>query len=155
MLRMLLICSMIALSVSAYGQTGLKPVHPDESTEYTLNERLSTIRSLESLATIESALYSFRRLTEAAANKIEKEKLAEIGNTGWEIQNLGFVNHVQAVKGTLLKQDYIIKKLRYELAQIKSQSEVIDKKSLSKIKSDYEKAEEKFQEFWNIFGIAD
>jgi len=155
MLRILIICSIIAISFPAYGDLNLKPVHPDESADYTFNERFSSKHSLESLATIKSALDSFRKLTETAANKISKETLGKIGNTSWEMQNLGFVNHVKAVKGTILKQEYLIKKLTYELAQTKSKSGETNQRDLLEIKREYEKAEKQFQEFWNTFGIAD
>jgi len=155
MLRTLIICSIIAISFPAYGEVDLKSVHPDESAAYTYNERFSSNRSLESLATIKSALDSFRKLTEIAANKISKETLAKIGNTSWEMQNLGFVNHVEAVKGTILKQEYLVKKLTYELAQIKSKSGEINQRDLLEIKREYEKAEKQFQEFWNSFRISD
>ena len=155
MLRTLIIFSIIAISFSAYGDVDLKSVNPDESADYTYNERFSSKRSLESLATIKSALESFRKLTETVANKISKEGLAKIGNTSWEMQNLGFVNHVEAVKGTILKQEYLIKKLTYELAQIKSKSGEINQRDLLEIKREYEKAEKQFQEFWNSFRISD
>lgn len=155
MFRTLIVCFIMAISVSAYGETGLKQVHPDEPAGYTFDERFSTKHSLESLAVIQSALESFRKLTEAAADKIPKERLTEMGNTGWEMQNLGFVNHVEAVKGTILKQDYLIKKLTYESAQRKSKSGEIDQKDLVKIKREYEHAEKQFLEFWGAFGIAD
>jgi len=155
MLRSLIIFSIIAISFPAYADVDLKSVHPDESADYTYNERLSSKRSLESLATIKSALDSFKKLTETASNKISKETLAKIGNTSWEMQNLGFVNHVEAIKGTILKQEYLIKKLTYELAQIKSKTGEINQRDLLEIKREYEKAEKQFQDFWNTFGIAD
>jgi len=155
MLRTLIICSIIAISFSAYGDVDLKTVNPDESADYTYNERFSSKRSLESLATIKAALDSFRKLTETAANKISKETLAKIGNTSWEMQNLGFVNHVEAIKGTILKQEYLIKKVTYELAQRKSKSGEINQRDLLEIKREYEKAKKQFQEFWNTFRIAD
>jgi hypothetical protein len=155
MLRILIICSIIAINIPAYGEVDLKSVNPDESAAYTYNERFSSKHSLESLATIKSALDSFRKLTEIAANKISKETLAKIGNTGWERQNLGFVNHVESIRGTILKQEYLIKKLTYELAQIKSKSGEINQRDLLEIKREYEKAEKQFQEFWNTFSIAD
>ena len=154
MIRTLIVCSIILITVSAYSET-LKAVHPDEPVDYTFNERLSTGHSLESLAIIRSALESFRKLTEAAVGKIPKKSLAEIGNTGWEMQNLGFVNHAEAVRGTLLKQDYLIKKLTYELAQRRSKSGEIDGKELSKAKREYEQAEKQFMEFWDAYRIAD
>ena len=155
MLRIMIICSIIAISVSAYGDLELKPVHPDESAHYTYNERFSSMRSLESLTTLKSALDSFRKLTETAAGKIPRETLGQIGNTSWEMQHLGFVNHVRTLKGTILKQEYLIKKLRYELAQIKSKLGEINQRDLLQIKREYEKAEGQFQEFWDTFGIAD
>ena len=155
MLRILIICSIIAISFPAYGDLDLKPMHPDESADYTYNERFSSKRSLESLTTIKSALDSFKKLTEEVANKISKETLTKIGNTSWEMQNLGFVNLVEAVRGTILKQEYLIKKLTYELAQRKSKSGGINQRDLLEIKREYEKAEKQFQEFWNTFGIAD
>jgi hypothetical protein len=120
-----------------------------------MNERLSVRHSLESLAAIESALDSFKKLTATAAKTMLKEQLAEIGNTGWEMQNLGFVNHVQSVKGTLLKQEFLLKKLAYELAQRKSKAGELDQNSLSKFKQEYENAEKEFQKFWRTFRIAD
>jgi hypothetical protein len=156
MIRRAAVVLILAFGISAPGRiSGQKAVHPDESADYTMNERLSVRQSLESLAAIESALNSFRKLTEAAAKTMPKEQLAKIGNTGWEMQNLGFVNHVGAVKGTLLKQEYFLKKLSYELAQRKSKSGEMDPKSLLKSKQEYEQAEKEFQQFWKTFGIAD
>ena len=155
MLRVLLVCLIIVTGALAYGEPPLKPVHPDEPASHTFEERFSTGRSLESLAAIQSALDSFRELTKAAADKIPEKKLAEIGNTGWEMQNLGFVNHAGTVRGTILKQDYLIKKLTYELAQRKLQSGEMDPKTLLEAQGEYEKAEKRFQEFWSAFGIAD
>ena len=155
MLRILIICSIVAISFPAYGDLDLKSVNPDEPADYTFHERFSSKNSLERLATIKSALDSFKKLTETAANKIPQETLSKIGNTSWEMQNLGFVNHVEAIKGTLFKQEYLIKKLTYELAQRKSKSGEINQKDLLEIKREYEKAEKQFQEFWNTFRIAD
>lgn len=155
MLRLLIICSIIATSFPAYGELNLKSPNPDEPAGYTYNQRFSFEHSLKSLATIESSLDSFRKLTETAANKISKGKLAKIGNTGWEMQNLGFPNHVGSVKGTILKQEYLIKKLTYDLAQRKFKSGEINKKELLESEREYKKAEKQFQEFWDSFNIAD
>lgn len=155
MLRAFVVYSLVALAVPAYGEVGLRPVHPDESADYTFNERFSAENSLENLAAVKSALDSFRKLTAAAADTLPKKRLAEIGNTSWEIQSLGFVNYVEGIKGTLLKQDYLIKKLRYELEQRKSESGESTGKDLMETKADFEKAEKQFQKFWDAFGIAD
>lgn len=155
MLRTLIVCSIVAIGVLAYGETALEPVHPDESASYTFHKRFSTDRSLESLSAIQSALDSFRKLTGAAVHSMPKKKLTEIGNTGWEMQNLGFVNHVETVRGTLLKQDYLIKKLTYQLAEGKSKSGEIDEEDLLRTRTEYEKAEQRFRKFWSAFGISD
>ena len=155
LLRVLIACLIIVTGVSAHGQTTLTPVSPDEPASHTFDERFSIKSSLQSLGTIQSALESFRKLTEATANTLPKGRLSQIGNTGWEIQNLGFVNHVGTVRGTLLKQDYQIKKLEYGLAQLKSKSGEVSQGDLLKAKAEYEKAHTQFLEFWNTFRIAD
>lgn len=155
MLRIFIGCLLVAITTPAYGEVVLKPVHPDEPVDYTFNERFSTKNSLENLDAVKSALDSFRKLTAAAAGKIPKKRLAEIGNTGWEIQNLGFANYVGGLRGTLLKQDYLIKKLEYELAQRKAKAGEITGKELLEAKGEFEKAEKQFQKFWDTFGIAE
>ena len=156
MLRRSVVLFVLAMGISVHGGPAFQQaVHPDEPADYTLNERFSVQQSLESLVSIESALDSFRKLTAKAADKLLPKELADIGNTGPEMQNLGFVNHVGAVKGTLLKQEYLLKKVTYELAQRKARSGEMDKKTLSKIKREFEIAEKQFRKFWNEFGIAD
>ena len=155
MLRAIIICLILAISLSAHGELILKPIHPDEPADYTYNERFSTRSSLKSLDSIKSALESFRQLTEASAGKIPKKTLAKIGNTGWEMQNLGFANHVGTVKGTLLKQEYLIKKLTYELAQTVARSGEVSQADLSAVKMDYEKAEKQFKDYWDSFSVSD
>jgi len=155
MLRIFIGCLLIAITIPAYGEVVMKPVHPDEPADSTFNERFSTKNSLENLDAVKSALDSFRKLTAASQGKIPKKRLTEIGNTGWEIQNLGFVNYVGGIKGTLLKQDYLIRKLEYELAQRKAKAGEITGKELLEAKGECEKAEKHFQNFWDTFGIAE
>jgi len=156
MVRRSLVFFALVMGISVHGGPAFqRNVHPDEPAEYTLNERFSVKQSLNSLASIESALDSFRKLTAAAADTLPREKLAGIGNTDWEMQNLGFVNHVGAVRGTLLKQEYLLNKVTYELAQRKAKSGEMNQKDLLKIRREYEAADRQFQKFWKEFGIAD
>lgn len=155
MLRTLIICSIIAMSVWAHADLNLTALHPDEDAEYTYHQRFSTQQSLTSLSQISSALDSFRQLTEISADKISKAQLEKISHTGWEMQNLGFHNHGQTIQGTLLKQDYLIKKLMYELGQMKSKSGTPDPKELSVLLTEYQAAEKQFQAFWDSFLISD
>ena len=62
----------------------------------------------ENIVYISDALQSFRKLTEIS----DEEKKAKIKNTTWDIQNLGFINWTNSVKGTLLKQELEIATLK-------------------------------------------
>lgn len=156
MARVSVVSLAVVLCMAAHVGIALqRAVHPDEPADYTMNERLSVRYSMDSLAAIKSALDSFRKLTAAAVKTMPKEKLNEIGNTGWEMQNLGFANHVESVKGTLLKQEYLLNKLACELAERKSKSGEVDQKELLKIKREYEESEKRFKKFWEGFRIAD
>lgn len=152
---LLVICFIMAISFPAHAELDLKPVHPDESAEETFNQRLSIENALRSLGGIESALKSFAELTQAARGKFSKEKLKAIGNTDADVQTLGFMNWPGTIKGTILKQEYMLKKLNYELAQKKLKLGEINKEELSAAHKEYKKAEENFQAFWDSFGIGD
>ena len=155
MLRRIVLLCFVFVSLPAHAELNLKPVHPDEDADYTFNQRFSVQDSLSTLNQINSALESFRKLTELSVGKIPEEKLKEIGNTGWEIQNLGFMNWGGAIKGTLYKQDYLIKKLEYELALEKAKNGKTNKDELLTAEKAFNEAEKKFQAFWNSFSIGD
>lgn len=157
MLRLLVLISLIALVIPVYAKLDLKPVGPGERepVEYTYYQRFSLKNALRSLETISSALISFEKLTEKSKTFICKQQLKEIGNTDWETQNLGLPNCIGAIEGTLRKQEYLIKKLSYELAQEKAKSGEINRKQLRNAQKEKQQAEESFQTFWNSFSVAD
>lgn len=128
----------------------LQPIHPDESVNYTLEQRFSLENSLTALGQIKGALNSFRQLTET-----NKTSLGNVGNTDWETQNLGFFNWVGAVEGTLNKQNYQIKQLEYELAQTQYQDGKIAQAILNQKLAEYQQAKHNFVAFWQSFKIAD
>ncbi len=103
---------------------------------------------------ISEALNSFRLLTEKAEGKISEE-IAEVGNTGWEIQYLGFYNWTNTVQGTLLLQNYEIKRLELKLAGAELKAGEIDKKDFELKEAEYKAAKYKFQQFLNSYTIAD
>jgi len=148
----ILVMGLVAL---AYGELKLRPIHPDEPVEYTYEQRFSIDMALSSLQKIQGSLMSFRILTEEAKGKISKQRFKEIGNTDWETQYLGFKNMPGCIEGTLRKQDYLIKELRYQLAKEKFKLKVIDEKELLETKRTFEQVEKSFQAFWDKFGIAD
>ncbi|HAS6261703.1 TPA: chromosome partitioning protein ParA [Vibrio vulnificus] len=68
--------------------------------------------ALEHLASITSSLNSYREMTEMVDSQL-KEK---VDNTSWEMQNIGFPNWTNYIKGTLLKQNLRIAELEREQA---------------------------------------
>lgn len=157
MFRLLVLISLIVLVIPVCAELDLKPVGPDdlEPVEYTYNQRFSLKNALRCLEMTNSALISFEKLTEESKTFISKQNLKEIGNTDWETQNLGLPNCIGAIEGTLRKQEYLIKKLSYELAQEKARSGEINKKQLRNARKEKQQAEKSFQTFWNSFGISD
>ena len=155
MIRSITLLFFFIFILSAYAEIKLEPVHPDEPIEYTFNERFSIKNALESLEMTKSALESFKKLTKESENLISKEKINVIGNTDDEIQILGFTNWIASIEGTLRKQEYLLKKLRYELTQEKVKSGKVNKEQLKQAQKEYLQAEKSFQIFWDSYSIAD
>jgi hypothetical protein len=126
-----------------------------ESVEYTYNKRFSFEDAIEDINSIRNMLGSFRNLTEESRKYISKEKLNMIGYTSGEMQMLGFANNPNAVEGALRKQEYLIKKLRYELAKYQLKAKNIEQAQFKEIEKEYQQERTSFQEFWNSFQIAD
>ena len=133
----------------------LKPVYPDETVSYTLNERFSVKNSMRVLPQIKGALNSFHTLTEKSKSALGEKALSEVGNTDWEVQNLGFTNWVASVEGTIKKQDYQMKKLEFELAKKQYEDKEIVKAVLDQKAVSYQQAKQEFLKFWNSFKISD
>ena len=133
----------------------LQQIIPDEPVEHSYNERYSTESALESIDYIKDSLDSFVRLSQIAEKKIGKKRLKAIGNTDWETQNLGFPNWTSAVKGTLLKNDYRMKKLEYKLEIMKLKSGKTNQAEVERRKKTFKAAETAFKKFWSTASIAD
>ncbi len=146
---------LISLIAVASAELRLGPIHRDEPAEYTYANRFSLDNALSSLEKVHASLQSFRDLTEAAQEKISKDKLKKIGNTDWETQNLGFPNHTKSIEGTLRKQDYLVKKLQYQLIQEQIKQGTRKREELGAAQKAFEEAEKSFQEFWDGFKVKD
>lgn len=112
-------------------ETELPPVHPDEDVSYTFNTRFSLANTLERI-----------------------EMLKHIEMPPGE-QSMAYNNSVSAIHGTLLKQDYQIKKLEYELAKVLHRDGEISDQELAQKEAAYSQAVEAFKAFWESFGISD
>ncbi len=133
----------------------LKPVHPDETVEQTLNERFSVANALGAMGTIQGWLESFRRLTDAARNKITPSAWKGIGNTEWDIQALGFRNLPAAIAGALRYQNYLLKKTRLQLVEMELRAGKASAQQAELARREMERAEREFQAFWDSMSIAD
>jgi hypothetical protein len=119
------------------------------------NERFTLASALTGVQNINDWLNSFRELTKLTADRISPEEKQQLGNLGWEMQNIGFYNWVKSVEGTLHKQAYDIRKLEYELALERcaagkvSQAEAVEKERR------YQEARNDMQNFLAKFHVAD
>ena len=139
---LLFLLALVLIPLSVGGELNLKSHSPDEPSDYTFNKRFSHKNSLWRLNQIREALQSFHKLTEKTRNTLSSDELAAIGNTSPETHLLGFKNWPDAIEGTLRKQQYLIKKLEYELAGEKLRSGRINKSEYERIKAVFEKEEE-------------
>lgn len=155
-MRIAPLAAILITSLISAAQAGeLKPIMPDEPAEYSYNERFSTESALESIDYIKDSLNSFVRLSKISEKKIGKKRLKTVGNTGWETQNLGFPNWTSTVKGTLLKNDYLMKKLEYKLEKMKLKSGQSNRAEVDRRKKSFKAAEAAFKQFWSTASIAD
>jgi hypothetical protein len=110
---------------------------------------------LFALENIRGCLRSFRKLTEAAEDKIPKAQWKEIGNTDWEMQELGFSNNPNILEGTLKKQDFLIQQLRWELIKRRVKEGTAGEKDLQEARKAMEASQKAFQEFKENFRRKD
>jgi len=151
----LLLAALTIAAMPGLGEPVLQDVDPNESAAVTYSKRFSYADALRRLKQIKSALNSFGTLTQIAAGKIANKDIVQVGNTEWEIQNLGFTNWVRSVEGTLRKQHYMIKKLECDLAEFRYNAGRISKQVLDEKRRALQQAEESFHNYWKAFNIAD
>lgn len=135
---------------SAVGYLNLSRRHPDgaegaiefatEFTSYAALDRLTQMRSF---------LASFNRLTKRVRGTLTEAELSEVGNMSAEMQSIGFHNIPLIVEGTLLKQDYQLRQIEYELAQVRAERGEIGDEELERARSAYREATTRFQTFWD------
>ncbi len=135
---------------SAVGYLNLHKRHPDGDDGPAEFVRLYTSdHALQRLAQMEAFLKSFRMLTKRAERFMSRSELRAIGNTGADMQSIGFHNIPLAVEGTLLKQDYQLRQAQYELAQLKRSRGEISASELEKAAASYQAATRRMQLFWD------
>jgi len=121
----------------------------------TLSEAFNAEGSLGRLEQVREALGSFTRMTDQSKGKFTQAQLEVIGNTGWETQVLGFHNWTGTIEGTLLYQDYQIRKLEFELVILMYEAGKIGREDVELEQKDYERSRTNLEEFLASYGIAD
>ena len=119
------------------------------------NDRFSLANALTGVQYINDWLKSFRGLTKLTADRVSPEEKQQVGNLGWEVQNLAFYNWVKSVEGTLCKQEYEIRKLEYELALEQNASGKVSQTEVAEKEKSYQEARNNLQSFLTKFHIAD
>ncbi|HDY7908505.1 TPA: chromosome partitioning protein ParA [Vibrio vulnificus] len=99
--------------------------------------------ALEHLASITSSLNSYREMTEMVDSQL-KEK---VDNTSWEMQNIGFPNWTNYIKGTLLKQNLRIAELEREQASTPEE--------IRKRQNNLEQARKEYEDFTQRHQVVD
>jgi hypothetical protein len=134
---------------SALGYLDLHKRHPDELEGQATFDALTSPAALQRLEQMRGFLESFSKLTDRARNQIPGAELQAIGNTGREMQTIGFHNIPLVVEGTLLKQDYQLKQVEYELALTKQRLGEATLAQVEAARSAYALATKRFQLFWD------
>ena len=135
---------------SAVGYLTLSKRHPDAAdgaiefaTEYAPGAALQRLDQMRGF------LASFKQLTARARGRLTEADLRDAGNTSGEMQSVGFHNIPLVVEGTVLKQDYQLKQVEYELAQLRRARGEAGEQEVERARSAYAEATRRFQLFWD------
>ncbi|MEN6625352.1 MAG: hypothetical protein ABFD69_03885 [Candidatus Sumerlaeia bacterium] len=147
----LLFCS----SSFAFDPASLPARCPDEPTTYTYYRRFSFESAMESVRYVAGWLDKFRVTVDDLEKRLPPKEFADMKLPGWEYRYLAFGNRAMALEGTLLKQNYEIKKLEYELALERFNQKKVSAGELDLKKNALDKAEQDFLKYWNQLSFAD
>ena len=134
---------------SAVGYLNLHKRHPDGDAGPVEFNTYTARAALVRMGQINGFLASFARLTRKAETVLTRADLAAVGNTEADMQTIGFQNIPLTVEGTLLKQDYQLRQVQYELAQLKFARKEVSAVELADAKRAYADATRRLQIFWD------
>ena len=135
---------------SAVGYLNLSKRHPDAAdgaTEFATEYAPGA--ALQRLDQMRGFVASFKQLTTRVRSRLGEAELRDAGNTSAEMQSIGFHNIPLIVEGTLLKQDYQLKQVAYELAQLRRARGEITEQEVERARGAYADATRRFQLFWD------
>ena len=88
-------------------------------------------------------------MTARARGTLTATDLRDAGNTSGEIQSIAFHNIPLVVEGTLLKQDYQLKQVEYEVARLRHLRGEVAEQDVERARGAYAEATKRFQLFWD------
>lgn len=135
---------------TSVGYLNLTKRHPDGAdgpTEFATEYSPTT--ALQRVDQLRGFLDSFKQLTARARGTLTAADLRAAGNTSATIQTIGFHNIPLVVEGTLLKQDYQLKQVAYELARLRHLRGEVAEQDVERARVAYAEATNKFQMFWD------
>jgi hypothetical protein len=83
---------------------------------------------------------------------IKSKDLKHISTTKWSIQNIGFINWVIMVRGSLYRTDYLAKRYEYEMAKCKKN---LSDKELSNLEKAANEASDRYRKFISTTVLVD
>jgi hypothetical protein len=145
--RYLLVASLALLTITAYAELNLNNNKNlmGEDPQLVFNENFSYENAVNSISKVREYLKNYLAL-------MEKYNDYSIRNSGGYI---GFFNIPSFLEGAIHKQNYLLKKTEYELAQYKYKAGEITAADVATAKTAFETAEKDFQKFWDGFRIED
>jgi hypothetical protein len=135
---------------ASVGYLNLHKRHPDgyEGPDE-FNRVYSSEEALQRMTQMRGILESFRQLTEKTRNRLSESELRSIGNTSREMQTIGFHNIPLTIEGTILKQEYQLKQLKFQMAQLRRERAEATPQELDRARTEYADATKNLQIFWD------
>jgi len=131
-----------------------KLIHAEEN--LINNDKLvfSASNAMASKIIIEESLNSFRKIIEAASAE-KPIIIKDYKHSDWEMLNIGIPNHILTIEGTIRRQNYIIAKLKYELATEKRKSSSSNDDIISRLKEEYQKRKHEYSAYLKSIKFVD
>lgn len=118
-------------------------------------QKFTVAEAMQGLQDITSWLNSFRALTQRTGEYLSDQEKIQIGNLGWDMQNIGFNNKVKSLEGTLRVQKWEIRKLEYELAMERNLAGKIPQEALTQAAGQLREAQKDWKDFLDNYHAAD
>lgn len=151
MKSMLFLSLLLMASSSCWGLDLDKlPAHPaDEATSCSWRQRLTLKNALDYTREVKSWLTKFDELAETLPEEMPAEKIKKMNLPKWVTHALEFYNATIVIQGTLLRQNYEIKRLEYELAQERAKHQKDGVSEVNEKKKALAQAEADFMKYWD------